>query len=149
MGMLAAPSAAQKQLPDVGDRDLPPAEYAAYFTKDESRIRELIMRIAKINEAYLRHSSSAISGVEQDGEVDAECADSVHELFLAVEEHSVLLAPLLYWAGYPGTLEDEDNRKICTRLANAAMAHKEAIMSSAATRPLLDYARDVYGVVSF
>ena len=56
-GMLAVPSASSKPLPSLGDEHMSPADYAAYFTKDESRIRELITRIAKINEAYLRHSS--------------------------------------------------------------------------------------------
>ena len=50
-GMLAVPSASSKPLPSLGDEHMSPADYAAYFTKDESRIRELITRIAKINEA--------------------------------------------------------------------------------------------------
>lgn len=160
-GLLAMPSAASKPLPSVGGSwlDLPPAKYAAYFTEDESRIRELFMRIAKITEAYLRHSTAAIEAaalvvVTEEGTVveetlDAEGEDAIHSLFLAAEEHSVLLAPLLYWVGYPDALADEDNRRTCELLANAAMAQKEAMLANPAIKPLFDYARDVYGVVSF
>ena len=155
-GMLAVPSASSKPLPSLGDEHMSPADYAAYFTKDESRIRELITRIAKINEAYLRHSTRALdaaSEIDLDAEdgpyVPEDGAEAIHELFVAAEEHSVLLTPLLFWVGYPERMANEENRTTCTRLAIAAMAHKESMMRSSAAKPLLHYARSVYGVVSF
>lgn len=133
-------------------KQLPPDEYLEHF-KDAKHVSELIGRIAAVKEAYLKHGTASFSSTDSPEEAFAGASggDSpLKSLFMAVEEHAVLLIALLHWVGLGSKSGlNAATQTLLTELLIDGLAFKRTILADDKVQPLLAYAREVHGVMAF
>ena len=163
-GFLAMPTENSEPVPSikVNDKELSPEKYVEYFTESPSRVYEIAARVKEIKVKYMTHMAPAISHASKAASTDEEAEteesnvgagahsgiESTMHLFMAVEEHSVLLIALLHWVGQAEKLE-ATVKALAVELAIEGLQFKRTALSDEAVQPLLEYARKHFGVIAF